>query len=144
MKFRGGISLRLSRVKVEGVIRMPSYLRVEADDGGSIILEVEVEANAEEAGPQKAGVKDVVQRTVVVTQNAVDSVIQQAMRYNARLFVNAVRALEDAPSEAELSFGLKATGELGNFVITKVSAEMNYGVRLLWRNERPEPTGLSD
>jgi hypothetical protein len=120
---------------------MPSYLRFETEDGVSIVLEAEVEEITDGAGPQKAGVKDRVQRTVIATQDAVESAIQQVLRYHGRLFVNAVRSMEEPPAEAEFSFGLKATGELGNFVITKISGEMNYGVRLLWRNEPRGPAG---
>ena len=35
--------------------------------------------------------------------------------------------------EAEIKFGIKATGEAGIFAISKVGGEMNYEVTLKWR-----------
>jgi len=36
----------------------------------------------------------------------------------------------------ELSFGLKATGELGNIAIAKASGEANFTIRLLWTPDK--------
>jgi hypothetical protein len=114
---------------------MLSYLRFETDDGVPIILEAEVDELPEETGPQKAGLPDRLRQTIATTQEAVEQAIQAIMRYHGRVFASAIKGLENKPDEAELSFGLKAAGELGNFVITRISGEVNYGVRLVWRND---------
>ncbi len=116
---------------------MPSYLRFDTDDGVPIFLEAAVEEITDGAGPQKAGVQERLEHVVVTSRDAVERTIQMIVRCHGRMFASAISGLEKPPSEAELSFGLKATGEVGNFVITKISGEMNYGVRLMWRN----PTG---
>jgi len=40
---------------------------------------------------------------------------------------------ELAVSEMEVSFGIKATGELSNFAVGKVGLEANYQVKLIWK-----------
>jgi len=35
----------------------------------------------------------------------------------------------------EVTFGLKATGELGNFAVAKASAEASYTVTLTWKRK---------
>jgi Trypsin-co-occurring domain 1 len=43
-----------------------------------------------------------------------------------------VSRLARAPTEVEVTFGLKATGEVGNIAIAKAGAEANIEVRLKW------------
>ncbi|MFN8458696.1 MAG: CU044_2847 family protein [Anaerolineae bacterium] len=38
--------------------------------------------------------------------------------------------------EVEETFGLKATGEAGNFAIGQVGVKVNYTVTLKWKNEQ--------
>lgn len=112
---------------------MTSYLRFEAPDGATILLEAEDDELGEHSGTQKAGLKENLRGGVAVAQETFDKAVSQALNVNARAFINAVRGLADPPDEVEISFGLKATGEVGNFVITKISGEMNYGVKLAWK-----------
>ena len=42
----------------------------------------------------------------------------------------------DQADEVEVSFGLKASGELGSFMIAKVEAEANYSVTLKWKKDK--------
>jgi len=37
------------------------------------------------------------------------------------------------PDEVEITFGLKASGELGSLVIAKAGVEANYSVKLTWK-----------
>ena len=62
------------------------------------------------------------------------SVVQQG----AQTIIDKVKGLSDPPDEAEVTFGLKATGELGNFAIAKASAEANYTVKMTWKREEKE------
>jgi hypothetical protein len=55
--------------------------------------------------------------------------------------VNKLRALSDPPDEMEVSFSLKASGELGNIAIGKAGAEANYTVTLRWRKEEKKEEG---
>jgi hypothetical protein len=56
-----------------------------------------------------------------------------ALRTNAAAFMNEVSAMDVKPSEIEMTFGLKASGELGNFAVGKVTGDANYKVRMLWK-----------
>jgi hypothetical protein len=56
-----------------------------------------------------------------------------ALRANAKAFMDEVTALDVKPSEIEMSFGLKASGELGNFVVGKVTGDANYKVKMVWK-----------
>ena len=38
----------------------------------------------------------------------------------------------------EITFGLKATGEVGNLAVGKVAGESNYQVKMVWRRSAEE------
>jgi hypothetical protein len=64
------------------------------------------------------------------------------IRRNADVFIKKVRGLSDPPDEVEVTFGLKATGELGNFAVAKAGAEASYTITLTWKREaeqKPRP-----
>ena len=58
----------------------------------------------------------------------------------AAAFVEQVSRMVDKPSQVEITFGLKATGEAGFFAITKLAGEANFGVKLTWSREEPGQT----
>jgi hypothetical protein len=41
--------------------------------------------------------------------------------------------LADRPDEVEITFGLKASGELGSLVVAKAGVEASYSVKLTWK-----------
>jgi len=49
---------------------------------------------------------------------------RKVIRRNAVVFIKKVRP----PDKVEVAFGLKATGEVGNFAVAKAGAEANYTV----------------
>jgi hypothetical protein len=55
-----------------------------------------------------------------------------------RAFLAAVDALDKPPAEMEITFGLKATGEVGNLAVGKVAGESNYQVKMIWRRPAEE------
>jgi hypothetical protein len=113
---------------------MASYLRFTAPDGGAILVEVEgVETGPTPGGVVKAGLKDRAQGAVAEAQDAFEAALQRAIRFNAGAMIEAVDALDHRPDEVELAFGLKATGEAGNFAVAKAGGEANYAVKLTWK-----------
>lgn len=114
---------------------MPGYLQFDTEDGSFILVETEVEEISPPQGTQKAGLKEKVHAAVAVAQETFERAFMQVLRCNARVLVSVIKSLEDPPQEAEITFGLKATGEVGNFVITKATGEMNYGIKLVWRTQ---------
>jgi hypothetical protein len=63
------------------------------------------------------------------------------IRKAAELLVNKLRAIGMPPDEMTVSFGLKASGDLGNLAIGKVGGEANYAVTLKWKKEEKKPEG---
>jgi hypothetical protein len=90
----------------------------------------------------KAGrVGEAVQDAVEEAQTRFEDAMN-VVRRNAQTIIDKVKGLSDKPDEVEVTFGLKATGELGNFAVAKASAEANYTVKMTWKREaeqKPRP-----
>lgn len=112
---------------------MAQYIQFQTDDGSTILVEVE-EAESYQAGVVKAGLRGAVQEAVTQAQTTFEDGLE-VVRRNAAAFIKKVRSLSDPPDEVEVTFGLKATGELGNFAVARAGAEANYTVTLKWKRE---------
>ena len=115
---------------------MTRYIQFTADDGGIILLEAEDEEVLTQKGVVKAGLKEKVQEAVVQAQATFEEAIMDTVGRNADAFIQTLRALPDPPDEAEITFGLKGTGEAGNAAVAKAGAEGNYTVKLIWKQEK--------
>ena len=115
---------------------MSRYLKYQTADGGIVLVEIEGEAEVPQEGIVKAGrVGDKVQDTVEEVQTKFEDAMS-AVRQNAQMIIDKVKGLSDSPDEVEVTFGLKATGEFGNFAVAKASAEANYTVKMTWKREQ--------
>jgi hypothetical protein len=112
---------------------MPHYIQFTTEDGGTILVEA-AEEETYQPGVVKAGLKDRVKETVAQAQNSFEDGLE-VVRRNASAFIKKVRGLSDPPDEVEVSFGLKATGEVGNFAVANVGAEASYTITLKWKRE---------
>jgi hypothetical protein len=110
-----------------------SYITFDTADAGGLLIEVDPEEMAAPEGTIKAGLKDTVRDAVMSAQVSLEHALTRVVQANARLFIEAVRSLEQRPAEMEMSFGVKATGEVGNLAIAKAGGEANYTIRLVWR-----------
>jgi hypothetical protein len=130
---------------------MARYIQYQTADGGTVLVEVEGEAG--DAVP-KEGVVKAGRRVGEAVQDAVEEVqikfedAMEVVRRNAATIISKVKeGLVDPPDEVEVTFGLKATGELGNFAVAKAGAEANYSVKMTWKREekkeRKAPKGTS-
>ena len=72
---------------------------------------------------------------VVKVQNKFTQAIQGA-KTQARLLLDEIKDLH--VDEAEVKFGLTATGEVGNLAIGKVGMGVNYEVTLKWKMPAPK------
>jgi hypothetical protein len=117
---------------------MASYLQFAAPDGSAILVEVDVEETwTTRGGVVKASLKDRAHGAIAEAQDAFEAALQRAIRFNAGAMIEAIDGLDRRPDEVELAFGLKATGEAGNFAVAKAGGEANYAVKLTWkRSER--------
>jgi hypothetical protein len=85
-------------------------------------------------GTAKVGLKESVSTVIESTEEQFQSAIHAAIRLNVQTFLAALSVLEQKPDEFELSFGLKMGGELGNVIVSKISAEATYGVKMSWKS----------
>jgi Trypsin-co-occurring domain 1 len=119
-----------------------SYLRLASGEGEAtdVLVEVDEAGSLLATGEQSAGLRrwarDQAGEAVAVAQSGFEEAVRRAVSVNAAAFLAAADALERPPSEMEITFGLKATGEVGNLAVGKVAGESNYQVRMVWR--RPD------
>jgi hypothetical protein len=113
---------------------MAQYIQFVTADGSTILVEV-TEEETYQPGVVKAGLGEKVQEAVVEAKATFEDGMEVIHRV-ARAFIKKIRSLTDPPDEVEITFGLKATGELGNFAVAKAGAEANYEVTLTWKREK--------
>ena len=119
------------------IVAVTQYIKFETDEAPGMLIEVDREETNTAGGPIKVGLGDRVRESVSAAQTSLENALVTVIRTNARLFVQSVEGLPRKPAEMELTFGIKATGELGNLAIAKAGGEANYTVRLLWRDQEP-------
>jgi len=113
---------------------MTDYIQFTTEDGTTILVEAAAEADAYRSGVVRAGLKDKAGETIAQAKASFEEGLE-VIRHNARAFIKKVRDLPDPPDEMEVTFGLKATGEVGNFAVAKVGTEASYTVNLTWKRE---------
>ncbi len=124
---------------------MTNYLRFATGEegAGDILVEVDAAEDLPVAGEQDAGLRQWARNqageAVAVAQSGFEQAVRRAVGFNVRAFLAAAEALEKPPAEMEITFGLKATGEVGNLAVGKVAGESSYQVRMVWRS----PAGAS-
>jgi Trypsin-co-occurring domain 1 len=115
---------------------MSDYIQFDVGDGTShILVEVEEGQVSQQAGVQKAAnISKKAGDTIAAVGSSIEGTLAHMLQYNAYAFIQSVSQLPVLPSEAEFTFGLKATAE-GNFAVAKVTSEANYNIRLTWKRE---------
>ena len=108
---------------------MATYIEYELEDGSTILIE-----SIEEEGG-------------LVQVSAIDGISIRKAREKFEKSLAAIKPwaaalrqqLHDLKAdEVEVTFGLKAIGEAGNFAVGKVGAEANYEVTLKWVNRKSD------
>jgi hypothetical protein len=112
---------------------MADYIQFTTEDGATILVEA-AEKETVQPGVVKAGLKQEAEKAVAQAQATFEQGLE-TVRHSATAFIKKVRGLSDPPDEVEMTFGLKATGEVGNFAVAKAGAEANYTVKLKWKRE---------
>jgi len=114
---------------------MTTYIQFRTENGDETVVLIEVDEDEVDSdrGTVKAGLSSVVGGTVAIAQKSFSSAIRNAVKNNAQELIEAVRSLPDSPTEVEITFGLKATGEVGNVAVCKMGAEANYAIKLVWK-----------
>ena len=86
----------------------------------------------------KARSSEAAKEATIQAGQSFDAAVEN-IRKSAELLVSKLRAISAPPDEMSVSFGLKASGDLGNLAIGKVGAEANYAVTLKWKKEEKKP-----
>lgn len=114
---------------------MPFYIEFASDDTIPLLLEADEPEVPAGDGIDKAGLwpsRAQVREHVAQARATFNDAVRVAVVENARVMTEAMASLQDPPDEMELTFGLKATGELGNIAIGKTGGEANLQVKLKW------------
>jgi hypothetical protein len=108
-----------------------AYLAFDSDEG-PVLVEVAERETISAPGVVKAGLGDRLQDNVSRAQLTLESALSAVIERSAGAFVRAVNSLDDPPGQIEVEFSVKATGELSNFAVGKLSGDANYAVKLTW------------
>jgi hypothetical protein len=104
---------------------MSRYVKFELPDGSTVIME----SDERETDIVKAGGGEVLKEASERFEQATDNARKAAL-----VILEKLRSgLADKPDEVEITFGLKASGELGNLVVAKAGVEASYSVTLKWK-----------
>jgi hypothetical protein len=114
--------------------RMTTYIEYQLEDGTTLLIEADEPkvGGVTKASRDKDG--NIVKSAGKKFEAALAAVRSSAAALRAQL--EELRA-----DEVTVAFGLKTTGEAGNFAIGKVGMEANYTVTLKWSNKESESTG---
>jgi hypothetical protein len=118
---------------------MTNYMRFASGQGeaADVLVEVDKAESSTAAAEQNAGLRqwtrDHAGGAVAVAQSGFEQAVRQAVSLNVGAFLAAADALEKPPAEIEITFGLKATGEVGNLAVGKIAGESNYQVKMVWK-----------
>lgn len=104
---------------------MSHYVEFTLPDGSAVIME----SDERETGIVKAGAGEMLKEATEKFEQAADNARKAAI-----VILNKLRAeMTDKPDEVEITFGLKASGELGSLVVAKAGVEASYSVKLSWK-----------
>jgi hypothetical protein len=110
---------------------MTTYIEYQLEDDTTILVQIDE--------PPVGGIAKASRDTVGNVIASVNQRFEEAFAGARQSALVLRRQLKEMQAdEVEVTFGLKATGELGNFAIGQVGAEANYTVRLKWNN-KPAP-----
>ena len=111
---------------------MASYVKFELEDGTVVYIETtEVAKGASGLIPPTRGFEAVEQ-----AEHSFEKSIE-GVRKMATVMMEQFRAgFVEKPSEVAISFGLKASAELGNLVVARGGLEANYNVSLRWNSDK--------
>lgn len=122
---------------------MAQYVQYQTEDGDVIWVQIQSGEEEPQSGVVKAGrLGDKVQDAVLEAQICFEDAMN-TVKHSAETIIKKIKGLSDRPDEVEVTFGLKAVGELGNMAIGSVGGEANYTVKLTWKQEKqPKPQQL--
>ena len=115
---------------------MANYIEFETGDGSGTTILVEVsdeEVSPTQNGLEDIGIGDTFKNRIASAKSTFTDSLKSTIQHNVQAFIEVIASLPEPPTEVEITFGLKATGEIGNVAIGKASSEANYTVKLAWK-----------
>jgi len=110
---------------------MSRYVQFTLPDDSTVVIE----SDERETGVVKAGLGDVAKQAGETFEQAAEKARKAAL-----VILDKVRSgLTDRPDEVEITFGLKAAGELGSLVVAKAGIEASYSVKMTWKKAEAGP-----
>jgi hypothetical protein len=109
------------------------YIQFATSTGNTLLIELDEPDTSNQHEIVKAGLKDKMQGAVLLARTTFEEALEKAIGCNASAFLRTIKSLENPPNEAEMSFALKVTGEVGNVAVGKLGGEANYTIKLIWR-----------
>lgn len=110
-----------------------SYINFQLEDGTVIQIETA------EVNPSLENLENT-NEELILGANKINQSFEKSIEPISKMANSLVKKLRsgfsDQPDEVEVSFGLKASGELGSFMIAKVETEANYSVTLKWKKDK--------
>jgi hypothetical protein len=112
-----------------------AYLTFQLADGTKVYVE-SVDAHKNNPGLIPAGRSPEAEgdKSLVSFEEQIDGVRKMA----ATLMQNFREGFGETPSDIDISFGLKASAELGGFMVARGGSEASYSVSLHWREKDKE------
>jgi len=109
------------------------YVEFPLEGGGTILIEAADEPAHASAGFLRAGEDH---PGAEKAQQSFDASVE-AVRRSADLLVTKLRGLSTPPDEMQVTFGLKASGEMGGLTVARTGAttEVNFVVMLKWQKQ---------
>lgn len=114
---------------------MTRYIQFTDEDGSTFLVETDEAEVYSEEGIVKAGLNEIAGKAITAAQTLFEQAVNHMIQHNAKAFLQAVRNLpvQDQPESMEVTFALKATGELGNTAVARGTGEANYTITLTWK-----------
>ena len=111
---------------------MASYVKFELEDG--TVVYVESTDTPKGSSGLIPGSREHVEQASVSFDQSVGTIRKMAVA----LMQNLRSGFPETPEELGVSFGIKASAELGSLVVARGGMEANYNVSLRWRNKEKE------
>ena len=113
---------------------MASYVKFTLEDGTVVYVESSDAPKGSGSLIPTRGAGEAIEQATASFEKSVGAVRKMA----ATLIGGLREGFEEKPTEITVSFGLKASADLGNLVVARTGVEANYNVSLRWSKEKKE------
>jgi hypothetical protein len=116
---------------------MANYAKFELEDGTVVYIETTDAPKGSSGLIPSRGAAETLEQAGHSFDQAISGVIKMASSFMDKFHTGFV----EPPSDVSISFGLKASAELGSMVVARTGVEANYSVSLRWHKEEPKKKG---